>query len=248
MQGATLIKSSAFRCLAIVALLALTSPSQADVYRCITSSGTTTFTQVPCSRHEKSKTVLVERASNYRGNDCNVIRSFAWHAADAARRDVDSPSVYKRYGGLHQLPGATIAIVNDVYRSVDKGRSNDQATAVAVHQCKTGNLGSVSCAGLPRRWVNSLGGCARAAQFKRVQWFGQQRVVKATPVASTTTRHKRRTISPAAQAIKTRKQCRASIKVRINKVHSQMRTTTSRTRQDRLRDKRRELGDALHRC
>ncbi|CAN0466282.1 unnamed protein product, partial [Hapterophycus canaliculatus] len=163
MQGATLIRSSGFRCFAMMGLLALTSPSQAEVYRCINSSGATTYTQTPCSPNEESEIALVENTSNYRDNDCDVIRSFAWHAADAARRDVDSSLVFKRYGGMHQLPAASITLVNDVYHSVRMGRSNDQATAVAVRQCKTGNLGSVNCAGLPRRWINTLGGCESAA-------------------------------------------------------------------------------------
>lgn len=248
MQGATLIRSSGLLCFAIMGLLALTSPSQAEVYRCINSAGDTTYTQTPCSPYEESEIALVENDPNYRDNDCDVIRSFAWHAADAARRDVDSPSVFKRYGGLHQLPGATVTLVNDVYHSVGMGRSNDQATAVAVHQCKTGNLGSVNCAGLPRRWINALGGCKSASQFKRIQWFGKQRVVRAAPAASATTQPKRRTTSPTLHVIEKREMCRASIKVRIDKIHSQMRMINSPAQQDRLREKRRQLSDALHRC
>lgn len=243
-----MIRSSGFRCIAMMGLLALTLPSHAEVYRCINSSGATTYTQTPCSAYDKSEIALIENASNYRNNDCDVIRSFAWHAADAARRDVASPSVFKRYGGLHQLPAASVTIVNEVYQSVGMGRSNDQATAVAVRQCKTGNLGSVNCAGLPRRWVSTLGGCKNAAQFKRIQWFGKQRVVRAAPAASATTQTKRRTISPALQAIEKRENCRASIKVRIDKVHSLMRRINSPAQQDRLRKKRRNLSDALQRC
>ena len=145
--------------LLLLVFLAFVMPAQADVYRCVSADGSTTFSQTPCSG--SAEKVAVDSKPTVKGSaDCEFADKFVRSTSRLMRQNVDKGRLIKQFGGPEAFDDNATRIVNYVYQYEDsRSVTQDRIADLAMGQCQAGAFGSVSCETLPKAYTESGGGC-----------------------------------------------------------------------------------------
>lgn len=154
----------------LLAFLALATPVNADVYRCVGADGATTYSQTPCSTSAEIVAVTSNAVSTGTA-DCAFAESFIRSTARLMRQRVDKDRLFDQFGGPDAFDDGATKIVNYVYQYQDtRSMSQDRIAELAVARCKTGAFGGVNCESLPTSYTESGGGCGESFSAPRADY------------------------------------------------------------------------------
>ncbi|MEE9321586.1 MAG: DUF4124 domain-containing protein [Granulosicoccus sp.] len=245
--------------LAICCLMLGTTAAQAGVYKCIDSTGNTTYSQTACPDGGDVETIETQ-ASSARSGNCRIARNFAWRTARSMQDGVVSSQIFDQYGGINALSPTSIALINYVFTYKHNFEASVERIAqLAVMRCKVGSFGATDCDQFPVRFVDELGGCRGSEVFQiddqEIEIPSIDSDQQSSNVPAQLTATQLAGVNPALsqtgllnQGVETAAECRERVQLSIDRVYLLMRRSHSIDEQDRLREEKRALGKEMRRC
>ena len=175
-----------FACVAASWLqFAETQPAHAEFYKCISSSGDTTYDDSPC-RADQSIHVLTKHARELPVLDCRVARNFAFDIVARMRQGDTANEVFDAYGGVKSLSADARSLINNVYSFNDNSNTGTQRIVdLTVDRCQSGLLGKKldQCDAYPKEFIERFGSCIEARQVEETTLI-QPEIGEALPAST----------------------------------------------------------------
>lgn len=154
--------------LCTIMLLVCTSvisvPAFSAIYKCVDSSGNTTYSGMPCAVDESTQKIS-RSATAIPGLECRVASKLTDDTITRMRNGESIQAVYDTHGGLNNLSTFVVSLVNYVYTFRSNETTTDERIArLTTERCQVGSFGNdtKSCSVYPTAFIDSLGGCATA--------------------------------------------------------------------------------------
>lgn len=146
---------------AVGALLLTPTPVDAKIYKCVSPSGSVSYSQSPCSTEAKVSKVLQGKSVKERF-DCRVTRAFSTHVAEEMKAGVTLDDLLSHYGGVDAMSDTAVSVLNYVYdQKDDANKSVNGIAAQSGARCETGTYSqAIDCEHYPASFIDGSGGCA----------------------------------------------------------------------------------------
>lgn len=268
--------SAAVGTLALLALIILSTPAAAAIFKCVSADGETTYTSAPCAPDESTRRIS-STATAVAGLDCRIARKLAFDTARRMKQGESSASVFDSHGGMDSVSPLVMGMISYIYGF--DGNSNVSASRVATlatERCQVGSFGNTArhCDVYPHEFIQALGGCEAARdesaigapQAARVQTSvlpvdtQAPELGKATPAGEQTGRYAPSSapsasassdLAPGVAATRAgsqRASCQQRIGTTLENTNLRLETELSSTEQSRLQALQRQLRMQLARC
>jgi hypothetical protein len=161
LKGNAMFKQARGIGLVVFALLLCSPVVPADIYKCVASDGTPTYSQLPCEGNPQKIEIDSPHAEQALAPaDCRPAFRFAYQVAEAMQGGVSSSDTLARYGGPVSVSGGAVNLVNFVYGYRASASMTAQRLAgLAQSMCQSGSIRNVSCEDLPDTFIAGMGGC-----------------------------------------------------------------------------------------
>lgn len=248
-----------YHTLAICCLMLGTTAAEAGIYKCVDTSGNTSYSQTACPDGGDVEAIETQAGATRSGN-CRITRNFAWQTAKSMQDGALSGQIFDQYGGINALSPTSIALINYVFTyKHNYEASAARITELAVRRCEVGSFGNTDCDQFPVRFVDELGGCHGSAVFQAnnqktesPSFDNEQQSSNVPGQPAAIQLAGVNTAQPQAdllsQGVESAAECRGRVQLSIDRVYLQMRRSHSINEQDRLREEKRTLGKEMRRC
>lgn len=142
----------------------LSTPAEAAIYKCVTSTGDTTYTSTPCAQDQSTRRIS-RNAGVVAGLDCRIAQRLAFETSYRMKNGETSATIFDSYGGLNSLSSLVISLVSYVYSFEGNGDASvSRIAALATEHCQVGSFGAGArrCDTYPSEFIERLGGCSAA--------------------------------------------------------------------------------------
>lgn len=142
------------------------SPVFAEVYKCVSVNGGTTYNDSPCDAHENTYR-LSKSARKVDSLDCRIARNFAFDTVVRMRQNDSALDVMNVYGGADAMSDDARSLVNQVYTfESDTLISSQKIVDLTVDRCQAGLLGDSldQCESFPNDFIQHYGSCVNARE------------------------------------------------------------------------------------
>lgn len=236
--------------LALTTLFA-TGQSHSAVYKCLSASGETSYSQSPCPEDAAASSITKIKSSrgfsgNSNSNDCRLAQRFAHHTATEMRNGKRSGTAFNSHGGLSAMSGAAVSITNYVYTFEQNYETTaERISGLVKTRCENGSFGATSCSAFPSEFVSSNGGC----DLSKVRTGSREPEVgfaHSAPAASPVDQQGASQEQYAAEQIKA--DCKNKILRELAAIDNDARAGLTAAQQDSYRSDRKKLRNRFDNC
>jgi len=228
-----------------------TGPSYGAVYKCLSASGETSYSQSPCPEDAASSKITKIKSSrgftnNSGGNDCGLAQRFAHHTANDMRNGTSSSRAFNNYGGLSSMSGAAVSIANYVYTFEQNYETTAERIAGLVKsRCENGSFGKTSCEHFPSGFVSANGGCdlSKVRTGSREPEVGFAHSAPATAPVDQQGASQEQYVAEQAKA-----DCKHKILRELEAIDNDARAGLTATQQDSYQTERQDLRNRFNQC
>lgn len=150
--------------LLLACALSLPTSAGAAIYKCVDSSGNTTYTGSPCAQDESTRRIS-KTATAVPGLNCQIARKYAFETTNRMKNGESSEQVFDSYGGINSQSPFVIGLTSYIFSfDGNAAASASRITTLATERCQVGSFGTqtATCDTYPYEFIEKLGGCDAA--------------------------------------------------------------------------------------